>query len=413
MSTNPSTSGGAKPSHAKGGVDRAAGKARAEWQRITEGIQVSDLWAQFQSEARSSYGLYAREVDWAEIGKRKRWQRPFHTAWALFQAMLMKLSPARRILMLLAMFLIVYPAPAVLLMTLDNELRAGAMEVKFVALGAIILFVLLALELADRVTMKRDLEIAREIQRWLVPEKPPEIPGYDIAFLSRPANTVAGDYYDTIPRSGPGGRAKREAGANSATSPEKLLLVVADVAGKSVPAAILMATFQASLRAIEAMGPLLETLVHDLNYYVCENSRSGLRFITAFFAELDTASGEITYTSAGHHPALLRRVAGQVIELKEGGLPLGIEVDERFPVGNSQLGEGEMLFIYTDGLVEAVNARGEEFSKARVEDLLFPCDKGYSAADVLTHMTRSLDNFVGAERQHDDITCMVVRRKAM
>jgi sigma-B regulation protein RsbU (phosphoserine phosphatase) len=270
-------------------------------------------------------------------------------------------------------------------------------------LGVILLFLLLALELADRVTMKRDLEIAREIQRWLVPETPPEIPGYDIAFMSRPANTVAGDYYDTIPRG-----AARNASAKDAT----ILLVVADVAGKSVPAAILMATFQASLRAIEATGTPLGELVHSLNFYVCENSRSGLRFITAFFAELETASGEIRYTSAGHHPALVRRASGRVEELREGGMPLGIEVEEKFPEGQSRLGPGDILFIYTDGLVEAVNAREEEFGKARLADVLLPCDGTHSAAEILAHITRVLDGFVGAARQHDDITCMVVRRQA-
>jgi len=371
------------------------GGVRGFWQRVTEGIQISDLWAQFRAETRSSYGLYAREVDWEEVQKGRRWQRPFRAAWALFQAMLMKLSPMRRVLLLLA----------ILLLSSHVENRHGQTSTVFFdfpSLGALVLFLLLALELADRVTMKRDLEIAREIQRWLVPETPPDVPGYDIAFLSRPANTVAGDYYDTIPRG-----LARPAGAKDG----KLLLVVADVAGKSVPAAILMATFQASLRAIEATGTPLGELVHSLNLYVCENSRSGLRFITAFFAELETGSGEIRYTSAGHHPALVRRAAGGVEELSEGGLPLGIEQDEQFPAGQTRIGAGDILFIYTDGLVEAVNAKGEEFGKTRLTNLLRPCDGTNTAAEVLAHITRVLDGFVGVAPQHDDITCMVVRRR--
>ena len=369
---------------------------RGFWQRITEGMELSDLWSQFQSEARSSYGLYSREVDWAKIEGSKRWQKPFRTAWALFMAMLMKLTPARRILLLLAL----------LLLPVQFESKHGgdlSVSPGFLSPGVMLLILLIALELADRVTMKRDLEIAREIQRWLVPEKPPEVPGYDIAFMSRPANTVAGDYYDTIPR----GVAR-----NAAIAGGKLLLVVADVAGKSVPAALLMATFQASLRAIEATGACLDDLVRNMNFYVCENSRNGLRFVTSFFAELDPASGAIHYTSAGHHPAMVRRTTGKIDELSAGGLPLGIEFGEKFPAGDAQLGAGELMFIYTDGLVEAVNAEGKEFGKDRLENLLFPCDANYSAAEVLAHVTRVLDSFVGSERQHDDITCMVVRRRA-
>lgn len=396
MGRNPPAAGGARPSAAYD-TGRAVGRVRTFWQRVTEGIQISDLWAQFQAEARTSYGLYSREVDWEAVGRSKSWQRPFRAAGALFWAMLMKLSPARRLLLLLAVGL---------LLLAPTRYDTGREEVIIITVGilspgVIALFVLLALELADRVTMKRDLEIAREIQRWLVPEKPPEVAGYDIAFLTRPANTVAGDYYDTIPRG---------AARGAATEDGILLLVVADVAGKSVPAAILMATFQASLRAIEATGTALDDLVRSLNAYVCENSQTGLRFITAFFAELEPATGQLHYTSAGHLPALVRRTSGEVNELSEGGLPLGIEREETFPPGQTRLAPGEILFIYTDGVVEAVNAQGEEFGRGRLLEVLGPCDAANSAGEILAHITHYLDGFVGVAPQHDDLTCIVVRR---
>jgi sigma-B regulation protein RsbU (phosphoserine phosphatase) len=371
---------------------------RSFWQRVTDGIQISELWTQFQTEARTSYGLYSRDVDWEEVRRGKRWKQPFRAAGALFWAMLMKLSPARRLLLLAAV-------ATLLLVSFQVETRRGTVvfvSIGILSPGVLLLFLLLALELADRVTMKRDLEIAREIQRWLVPEKPPDVPGYDIAFFTRPANTVAGDYYDTIPRG-----ALRDAGANDG----HLLLVVADVAGKSVPAAILMATFQASLRAIEATGTPLAEVVRGLNEYVCANSQSGLRFITAFFAELTPASGELRYTCAGHHPALIRHTTGKVEELTEGGLPLGIELNEKFPAGQSRLAPGEFLCIYTDGLVEALNAQGEEFGKARLLNVLTPCDAANSAGEILTYITRVLEGFVGAAPQHDDVTCLVVQRR--
>ena len=142
-------------------------------------------------------------------------------------------------------------------------------------------YVVLLLELADRVMMKRDLEIAKDIQAWLLPGAPLQIPGYQIAYATRPANTVAGDYYDVILRPGTG-RRRRD---------DRILFVVADVAGKSIPAAMLMATFQASLRTLSTSGVALAELVAGVNRYACSNSQGGVRFTTAFFAELDPADG--------------------------------------------------------------------------------------------------------------------------
>src|SRR5712692_5260962 len=209
-------------------LDRLGSRMRDFWQRVTEGLQLEDLWTQFKSEARASYGFYSQDVDWEAVNRATQWQRPFYIARALFWALILKLSPARRVLLLLAI--------AMLLFSGMNVRR------DFGILGTLTLFLLLVLELADRVTMKRDLVIAREIQQWLVPEAPPAVPGVDIAFATRPANTVAGDYYDAFLRPLP----SRDSGS------QPLLIAVADVAGKSVPAALLMATFQASLRALTA-----------------------------------------------------------------------------------------------------------------------------------------------------------------
>src|SRR6185437_8250941 len=141
--------------------------------------------------------------------------------------------------------------------------------------GGIALFIVLILEIADRVVMKRDLEIAKDIQSWLLPATPPLIPGITIAFATRPANTVAGDYYDVFPR-------------QAATPQEQTaLLAVADVAGKSIPAALLMATFQASLKTLSSTVCALPELVSGINNYACCNSQGGLRFTTAFIGEYE------------------------------------------------------------------------------------------------------------------------------
>src|ERR1700683_4169097 len=126
--------------------------------------------------------------------------------------------------------------------------------------------------------MKRDVEIAREIQRWLVPRRAPDVPGVDIAFATRPAKTIGGDYFDVFRRAADG----------------PLLMAVADVSGKSVPAAMLMATFQGSLRALAGASGTPAEFGRGLNRQVCANSQNG-RFTTAFLAELDPATGALRY----------------------------------------------------------------------------------------------------------------------
>ncbi|MFH1573734.1 MAG: SpoIIE family protein phosphatase, partial [Acidobacteriota bacterium] len=167
--------------------------------------------------------------------------------------------------------------------------RLNIFTLRLMIFGALLVLLVLGLELADRVTMKRDLEIAREIQGWLVPKTPPPVAGTDIAFVTLPANTVSGDYYDAFLRPAPPGQ----------PATEHLLLVVADVAGKSVPAALLMATFHASLRTLAINAMPLEELVSSVNRYTCAHSLGGLRFTTAFLADLDTTTGILRYINAG------------------------------------------------------------------------------------------------------------------
>jgi sigma-B regulation protein RsbU (phosphoserine phosphatase) len=384
-------------------IHRGAKGVQSFWSQVTEGIKLQDLWAQFRSEARSSYGLYSREVDWEKIGESKKWQRPFRAARALFWALLMKLSPTRRVVLLLALVLMVLPV--------GTRTQHGDVTIEFPwhGIGVALVFLLLALELADRVTMKRDLEIAREIQRWLVPESPPNIPGADLAFATRAANTVAGDYYDALLRGGPLSASDGASAPVDGDNGGRLLVVVADVAGKSVPAAILMATFQASLRALEGTGLPFEELIHGVNRYACANSLNGLRFVTAFFAEIDMGTRDMRYVCAGHNPPLLRRTDGAVEKIAAGGLPLGIEPKEKYEVGRTRLNSGDRLVIYTDGVVEAVNEKDDDFGMPRLEELVRATPAGESAAQTLARISGSVDQFAGQARQRDDITCLVLR----
>ena len=384
-------------------ITRIGKRVEGFWQRVTEGIEVQTLWSQFISEARASYSLYTREIDWEALRKETRGRRFRKTTSALFWAMLMKLSPARRVFLLIALFF------AILALTQSevtisssnrghNYIFNPPNNFPAVLLAVAALLFLLALELADRVTMKRDLEIAREIQHWLVPSSPPEVPGVEIAFVSRPANTVGGDYYDAFLRAVPGDK------PNS----KRLLLVVADVAGKSVPAALLMATFQASLRTLAEANTSFLELVEGLNRYACAHSLGGRRFTTAFFAELEPETHILSYIRAGHNVPFVRRASGTLEPLETGDLPLGIDADTHFTCGTVTMGPRDLLVVFTDGLIEAVNDADQEFGEPRVLEVL----KSSGAADAqgtLKKLISAVDAFVGHARQHDDITCLLLR----
>jgi len=366
-------------------------KVKDFWARVTEGMQLNQLWSQFLSEARTSYGLYSRELKRADLEGMTRIQRGTELGKQFFWAVVMKLSPARRVILLAAVLMIVISGFQV--RAVDGRLTLGGQGLA--VWGGLLLLVLLVLEVADRVTMKRDLEIAREIQGWLVPQQPPQVPGIEVAFVSRPANTVAGDYYDVLPMLAAG-------------RGDRVLLAMADVAGKSLPAALLMATFHASLRTLAATAGSLAELVQGVNRYACAHSRNGQRFTTAFLALLDPARRELLYTNAGHNAPILMRSSGNLERLVAGGLPLGIDAERPYESDSKTLQSGDLLVIFTDGVVEAVNRRGEEFEEGRLISSLMRCGRS-SAQEVVQTLMREMDSFVGDASQHDDITCMVVR----
>lgn len=383
MSSAPSTPGRTQP---QPGVFERVGSF---WQRVSEGRDIDDLWSQFAADARSSYGFYGKDVDWEAVHKLPKWKRPFRVAYQLFWAMMNKLSPARRVLLLFAIILLGISGIRVQ----SGDVNA---ELDFRLFAALIFLLLLSLELADKVTMKRDLEIAREIQTWLVPSEPPVIPNAEVAFSTRPQNSVAGDYYDAFYP------------LKTADSNGNLMLVMADVAGKSVPAALLMATLQASLRTIASEGPPLSQLAERLNRYACEHSLGGQRFTTAVIGEFDPVTRILSYVNAGHNSPVLRRANGSIERLESSGLPFGIESSVTFPAAQVELKSGDTLILFTDGVVEAFNAAGEEFSDPRWLTVIRNLPP-LPAQATLRALMKSVEDFVGATRQSDDITCLVLQ----
>jgi sigma-B regulation protein RsbU (phosphoserine phosphatase) len=188
----------------------------------------------------------------------------------------------------------------------------------------------------------------------------------------------------------------------------RVVFAVADVAGKSIPAAMLMATFQASLKTLSTAQVALPELVANMNKYACSNSQGGLRFTTGFLAEYDAASRVFQYINAGHNNPILRRSDGAMERLDVGGLPLGIMAEAKYESATVRLAPGDWLIIFTDGLVEAENARQEEYGEARLFKAI-SANTATSPSEMLKRLMAELDLFVGNTPQHDDVTCLLIK----
>jgi len=240
---------------------------------------------------------------------------------------------------------------------------------------------------------EQDMAVAAAIQKKIIPEKLPALAGYDLAGVNIPSKSVGGDYYDCIPL------------ANGSYA-----LVIADVSGKGVPAALLVSSLHAYLAAYLEAGIPLSQLVQRLNKVIWRASTDD-KFITAFFGILLPHTGELEVLNAGHNPAYLLRQDGAVQELGAAGLPLGM-LDMDFPYQSERVtvGKGERLLLYTDGITEASDEREEFYDiHAPLRDF-FLQHKPENAETFIGQLIRDIRRFTGSAPQSDDITALYLHR---
>lgn len=243
----------------------------------------------------------------------------------------------------------------------------------------------------EHARVENELEVARRIQSRLLPASAPTIAGLDVAGVSESAREVGGDYYDHLDQGG-----------------GRVLLVVADVSGKGVPAALLMSGFRASLMSQDAAGAEPAALAKRLNDFLVRSVEPG-KFVTAFLAYVDGGSGRLDYVNAGHNPPVVVRRDGSVELLTEGGLILGISPVSEFASGHTTLYPGDLLTLYTDGVTEGADASNEQWGEERLVASLKGAS-GQSAAAVAERIVREVRSFEGESGPADDITVLVARR---
>jgi sigma-B regulation protein RsbU (phosphoserine phosphatase) len=240
-------------------------------------------------------------------------------------------------------------------------------------------------EIAKREWIGREIDIARGVQQRLFPQKLPQIPGVDCAGVCRPAQGVGGDYYDFI--------------------------ALGDVAGKGIPAALLMASLQASLRGQRLSGPAdLAQLMTNLNFLIHEASPEN-RYATFFYGELDPSTRRLDYVNAGHNAPMLFRGDGGVERLAATGPVVGLVEAGRFEQRSIVLSPGDVLLVYSDGISEAMNGNDQEWGEtqlAAAARAALPCDP----RALIEKLFVAADAFAGGAMQHDDMTVVAVRMKA-
>ncbi len=247
-------------------------------------------------------------------------------------------------------------------------------------------------QLLEKKRMERQLEIAREVQAGLLPERPPVLPGYDISALNLPNSEIGGDYFDYIDL--PDGR---------------LGVAIADVSGKGVPAALIMATFRAALRMQLLHEAGLSRVMQSVNNLLCDSIGSS-SFVTAVFAVLDPLTGNLTYSNCGHNPPLLLRAGGSISTLEAGGMVLGFAGDTRFEWGAETLHPGDMLVLYTDGVVESTDAQGVELGQEGLEFILRQA-WGKTATETIKSVVHATRTQPYLQHYADDFTLVIVRRE--
>jgi serine phosphatase RsbU (regulator of sigma subunit) len=380
-------------------------RAKAFFDEYTRDVTTADIQRLFTRDTAEAYRYFTRHVDTQAIDRGPWYRRWPARVRLVFKAFTMRLSPPRRVLYgvgvvsaLLGTLMLFrgFDAERVLLFpfTVYVPLPQWVDGTLWLVIGFAAVNLLILMEVADRLSLKGDLEIARDIQIAMLPSGLHTAADLSIAGVTRPANTVGGDFYDVLPL--PDGR---------------VVIAIGDVAGKGSPAALLMALLLAMMRTLVDEGLESARLVARLNAQVARHSPAS-RFITLFYGLYDPKDGRLQFVNAGHFPPLLRRGDGAIAHVGQvaGGLALGMFDEATYTADAVVLEPGDLLVLYTDGITEAENAVGRPFDEAGLSGVMARhADRDPEALG--REIVRAVEAHAGDVRLGDDLTALVVRRQ--
>ena len=245
-------------------------------------------------------------------------------------------------------------------------------------------------QLIEKQRLETQLEVARQVQLELLPARDPELEGFDISAYNFPTEEVSGDYYDWV-----------------RIYDDQIGIVIADVSGKGVPAALLMSFLRASLRAATHIGYAPHISMSKVNYLLWESIERN-QFVTAFYGILDATNRTLSYSNAGHSPPLLMKADGTERFEERGGVPLGMFRDSRYYEYFETIEPGEVFVLYTDGVTEAMNSSDEEYERDRLVAAVREC-RHLPAREMIDFIHRELTAWTEGRGAHDDVTFFIIK----
>lgn len=349
---------------------------------LREDMRRGDFWSTLRKDFRDLKEFYISDDQRSRLQYMGWLRRSFFVVWWLLKSMMLNLAPGRRLLIFLGVIL-VFLGPTVTIEEYRVQTRDWHM------LGGAMLILVLMLELKDKLLARDELEAGRKIQVALMPPSTPEVPGWSVWLFSRPANEVGGDLVDFL-----------------RLSESRVGIALGDVAGKGLKAALLMAKIQATMRALAPDIQSLARLGTKINEIFHRDSVPGV-FASLLYMTLGDGSGRIRFFNAGHLPPML--VSGKTVrELGKGNTALGLVARMKYAENSVRLKKGELLFGYSDGLVEARNEQGEFYGTDRLLDLLRTTG-GLSAPAIGEKIIASMAAFKGDARATDDMSIVIVK----
>jgi len=379
-------------------------RAREIFDTYTHDLSREDLQRLFTHDTPDAYRFFTRGIDHDQFAGLPPWKRLPLRVRQIFIAFTLKLPPARRALYLAALFIALLGVLRLFRGFAAVEVPIGVPFLQIAVLApvwadgtfALILSLLLVnllvlLEVADRLSLKGELEVAREIQLAMLPNGTYTSANTEICGVTRPANTVGGDFYDVLP-----------------LQDGRVIVTLGDVAGKGSPAALLMALLLAVLRTLVDENLEATALVARLNAQICRHSPSS-RFITLFYGVYTPSTGAMTFVNAGQTPPLVRRLDGRYERLGSTGVALGMFEGSVFGARDTVLQPGETLVLYSDGITEAENPSGQPLEETGLE-LLIERHAGVEPAELGTRILQAVADHANSSRFADDLTVLVVKR---
>jgi serine phosphatase RsbU (regulator of sigma subunit) len=381
-----------------------ADRAREWINTYTRDLSREDLQRLFTDDTRDAFDFYARGLDAEALAGLPWWKRVALRTRQIFVAFTLKLPPARRAVYLVALVIALIgvinlyqgfePVPVPLgtpffqVMLLMPTWANGTFAL---VLSLALVNLLVLLEVAERLSLKGELEVAREIQLALLPRGALHAGDIEIAGTTKPANTVGGDFYDVLPQ-----------------ADGTLVLTLGDVSGKGSPAALLMALLLAALRTLVEERLTPAALVARLNVQICRHSPAS-RFITLVYAVYDPRTGRLRYVNAGQNPPLIRRRDGRFDRLEGTGIALGLFEPSTYEEAETTLEPGDVLVFYSDGITEAEDPGGQPLEETGLEGVV-AADAGGTAVAITASILAAVHAHARRSRFADDLTVLVVKR---